>query len=120
MVSCNKIDEGFLDMMESETVCGTYYVIRNRELNLTGFLGRNMKDGTALFIIQDNGRLESAKKEGWTEDEIWNKVGVLRQLKEVNDMAKFLSGLKGYEMIGDYITGDIGGEKLLLDNSQAE
>lgn len=117
LVNCNKIDEKNLDIMESETLLGVYYLVRNKKLNLNGFIGRDRKSGEALFIFQDNGRLECARKEGWENSNIWSKVGVLKRLNGVNDLAKFLSGMKGYETIGEYITGEIESEQNLLEDS---
>lgn len=64
------------------------YYVTNTRLGLDGYIGRDIKSGELIFIVQDKARIEWAIKEGFTREEAFDKVGVLIRM---NGMASFLA-----------------------------
>lgn len=79
------------------------YTIDNCEKNITGYIGRDKLTGETIFIIMDKARIEWGLKEGFTREQCFEKVGVLRRVDGINNFLKFLAGEKDYIFDGEYI-----------------
>jgi hypothetical protein len=88
-----------------------FYELRNKKLELKGFVGRCNHSGKIVLLIKDRGRIEWAKKEGFLsgvrggdfQRVIYSDIGILIQVESPGDMALFLAGLPGYRTRGPYI-----------------
>jgi hypothetical protein len=79
------------------------YTIDNHEKNVTGYVGKDKITGETIFIIMDKSRILWGMKEGFTREECFEKVGVLRRVDGINSFLKFLAGEKDCVFDGEYI-----------------
>ena len=84
-----------------------FYTIDNNEKNITGYVGRDKVSGETIFIIMDKARISWGMKEGFSREECFEKVGVLRRVNGINDFLKFIAGEKDYIFDGEYILNKV-------------
>ena len=109
LVELKGVNISDLEVQECETHAGFYYKFTNSELNLDGYIGRNMTTREVVYLIVDKSRVKWAEDEGfiehgWDLKQVWEKIGVMRQARTMNDLVKFVMGAKGFELKGNYIT----------------
>lgn len=92
------------------------YHFENVKLGLSGYIGRDKNTQLIHYVIQDKSRFKWAIDEGFVipndlgvldvkdKEFVYNEIGVFRACKNVNDFILFMSGKKGFEFKGDYIT----------------
>jgi len=100
------IVEEYRIMASPESFPTFFYVIENKKLGLSGYMGRE-KDGKVTYLIMDHSRFSYAEKEGFdfTREQVINELGVFRKLATITDFIKFMGGEKSYEFKGGYILG---------------
>lgn len=92
------------------------YHFENKRLGLSGYIGRDKNTQLIHYVIQDKARFKWAIDEGFVtpnkhglldvkdREFVYNQIGVFRACKNVNDFILFMSGKKGFEFKGEYIT----------------
>lgn len=94
------------------------YYFENKRLGLFGYVGRDKKTNSLTYVVMDSSRFKWAILEGFVipnqdgvldvkaREYVFNKIGVFRSVKTINDFVAFMSGTKGYKFKGDYFLSD--------------
>lgn len=80
------------------------YLFENEKNGLSGYVGREKKAGRITYLIMDKNRITWGEREGFSREECFDKVGVLREAVDITDFAKFISGESEYRLKSNYIT----------------
>lgn len=80
---------------------GFYYAISNKDAQLFGFVGRDVKTKEIFYLVKDYGRLKWMMLEGFEPtEENYQKVGIMAKCKTINDFILFMAAQKGYDFMG--------------------
>jgi hypothetical protein len=83
------------------------YCIENKGLKLRGYVGRDDKTKTVRYLVMDGGRIAWMAKEGFDlSAENYDRVGVMMNLRSMNDFILFLAGRGGWDSAGYVRTED--------------
>ena len=87
------------------------YYFENLDKGLSGYIGRDKNyHNSILYVIKDNSRLKWARQEGFLDATdsllvVYEKIGILRRAKSINDFMSFLAGFPNYHLVGEYLVG---------------
>lgn len=82
-----------------------YYFSINK---LTAYMGRDKTNSRIYYLLIDNSRFKWAEAEGFYDDptfgreQVFEKIGAMRRLADINDFVNFLSGGK-FKTVGPYL-----------------
>ena len=83
---------------------------------LVAYVGRDKETNKIIYLFADHARIKWAMEEGFfdnplfTRESVFEKIGVMRKLPNINEFVKFLAG-KPFEGVGPYIkTIDVANE----------
>lgn len=83
------------------------YCIENHDLKLRGYVGRDQKTNSIRFLVMDGGRLLWMAREGFElSPENYDRIGIMMNLRSMNDFILFLAGRCGWDSEGYVRTGD--------------
>lgn len=98
-----------IDIEESRHKNTFVYYFENNDLGLSGYIGRDKKTHQVIYVVKDHARFKWARLEGFLDkdedsDIVYERIGVFRKVRSINDFIAFIAGKKTYRFSGTYLT----------------